>query len=394
MKIYNWEEFLWKPDHLANVSEKFTDNGLSETLINNKRPVLEKSYTSFVMWHNNLKLNSNLPMYFFLTPFINTSYLNNFFFILSANTEKIFNNNIEMPNTNKILFRNYIYYENDLDVSDNFYFLRKTSFISFFVNNLIDTPSCFKKIKSLKRTNMELPMLKFINFFMKKGKKEQYAKYFFKAISFFYSHETKKINFKIYNIKNNNIIHNISQANNYDLKFFKKNDYSWIDLFLSLNNVWNCYKHNAISHIKLDTEYKYDLNYGSTLTTNNKQTDSNYYLKNYLQLKLNSVLPIFNFFIHNVDKNVKKYSRGKSGKYTFVWKYVTIYKRIFVAIKLLLKDIKFAHGQKLSNRIQNSMSNLFLEPKKTFLWKSKTFAYNYIFKNYRSTLMTSLRTIR
>jgi hypothetical protein len=34
--------------------------------------------------------------------------------------------------------------------------------------------------------------------------------------------------------------------------------------------------------------------------------------------KLTQFKPVFNFFVYNVDKNIKKFSRGKSGKYVFI----------------------------------------------------------------------------
>ena len=36
---------------------------------------------------------------------------------------------------------------------------------------------------------------------------------------------------------------------------------------------------------------------------------------------------LFSFYIYKVDKQIYKNSRGKSGKYTFVWKYLAPYKR-------------------------------------------------------------------
>lgn len=36
---------------------------------------------------------------------------------------------------------------------------------------------------------------------------------------------------------------------------------------------------------------------------------------------------LFSFYVYKVDKSIYKNSRGKSGKFTFVWKYVAPYKR-------------------------------------------------------------------
>jgi hypothetical protein len=77
---------------------------------------------------------------------------------------------------------------------ETFFYLKKSSFISFFVNNLIDIPICFKKSKSLKNKNFELPLMKFVNYLMKKGKKEQTTRILFETFRMFLN-----------NFKNNNL---------------------------------------------------------------------------------------------------------------------------------------------------------------------------------------------
>jgi ribosomal protein S7 len=51
---------------------------------------------------------------------------------------------------------------------------------------MIDVPICFQKSSSLKTKNFELPLLKFSNFIMKKGKREQTLKNLFNAIRALY----------------------------------------------------------------------------------------------------------------------------------------------------------------------------------------------------------------
>jgi hypothetical protein len=46
--------------------------------------------------------------------------------------------------------------------------------------------------------------------------------------------------------------------------------------------------------------------------------------------KLKSLEPIFLFYIYKVDKSIFKNSRGRSGKFTFIWKYITPYKRSLI----------------------------------------------------------------
>jgi hypothetical protein len=48
------------------------------------------------------------------------------------------------------------------------------------------------------------------------------------------------------------------------------------------------------------------------------KTNNIFFVKNFIFSKLIQLTPIFSFFIYNVDKNIKKFTRGKSGKYVFI----------------------------------------------------------------------------
>jgi hypothetical protein len=63
--------------------------------------------------------------------------------------------------------------------------IKKNSFISFFVDQLIDVPICFKKSKSLRFKHTELILVKLINFLMKKGDKERTTRTLFRAFHLF-----------------------------------------------------------------------------------------------------------------------------------------------------------------------------------------------------------------
>ena len=67
----------------------------------------------------------------------------------------------------------------------HFLHLRQSTVISFFVDNLVDVPTCFKKSKSLYNTSFELPFLKCINVLMRHGNKNQVLKVFNTAVNAF-----------------------------------------------------------------------------------------------------------------------------------------------------------------------------------------------------------------
>lgn len=82
---------------------------------------------------------------------------------------------------------------------------------------MIDVPICFKKSHSLATKNFELPLLKFSNFLMKKGKKEKTFRLIFKAFRVFFK------NINLQKLKNED-------------EFF-----SWLDLYLFTSNLFTYY---------------------------------------------------------------------------------------------------------------------------------------------------------
>jgi ribosomal protein S7 len=50
---------------------------------------------------------------------------------------------------------------------------------------MVDVPICFKKSRSLKTKNFELPLLKFSNLLMRKGKKDKIIRIIFNSIRLF-----------------------------------------------------------------------------------------------------------------------------------------------------------------------------------------------------------------
>jgi len=125
-----------------------------------------------------------------------------------------------------------------------------------------------------------------------------------------------------------------------------------------------------------------------------KWNDVEFFIKNFLFKQLTKFKPVFNFFIYNVDKNIKKFSRGKSGKYVFVWKYIPQYKRNNVTLNLIKKNLIFANGLNFRQKLLSILQLVFLNLQQSFLWKTKIFVYNYIYKNYKKTLMTNFKSIK
>jgi hypothetical protein len=92
---------------------------------------------------------------------------------------------------------------NSLQIFNHYYDFRRSLFVEFFSEHSIDVPICFFGIRSLRRPNMQLPLLKFTNFLMRQGKRE---KFFIQLVSVFnllFQHNKIKPNTNPLNLQNN-----------------------------------------------------------------------------------------------------------------------------------------------------------------------------------------------
>jgi hypothetical protein len=185
-----------------------------------------------------------------------------------------------LPDIEDSFFKNYL-------IFDNYVNIKQQSFISFFIKNFIDVPICFKKSKSLKTKSFELFFLKFNNLLMREGKREKTCRILLHSIFLFYDEWIKKNSFQ----------------------------FSLIDFFYFLNSnittisdkLHYVEKNENISNFYDDV---YSLYY--------KDPNIDYFIKNFLKTKLFQLSPVFFYFIYSVDKNIRKFTRGKSGKYVFI----------------------------------------------------------------------------
>lgn len=102
---------------------------------------------------------------------------------------------------------------------------------------------------------------------------------------------------------------------------------------------------------------------------------------------------MFSFYIYKVDKSIYKNSRGRSGKFTFVWKYVAPYKRKAIIAHWLMKEVRISPGKKLHERLHFVFRKFLYYPKDTLAWKVNRFSLNYVYYHLRKSLGESCRTI-
>lgn len=101
---------------------------------------------------------------------------------------------------------------------------------------------------------------------------------------------------------------------------------------------------------------------------------------------------LFSFYIYKVDKNIYKNSRGKSGKYTFIWKYIAPYKRNLLIAHWLVKESRILSNKKFKDRFRTVLSNFIYNLKSTWVWRIKKFSLNYVYFNLRRSLALTYRT--
>jgi hypothetical protein len=224
-------------------------------------------------------------------------------------------------------------------------------------------PICFKKSKSLYSKTFELPLLKFTNLIMRGGLREQVMKNMTLSFTRCFSQIFKNINL---------------------INFIK-----WEYLYSHLLTI--TYSNNkSFSSSLLNTAL--DLHSKHTLVEEHIVFNDSLFLNKFLFYKLNEFLPLFSFYIRKVDKSIRKHSRGKSGKYTIMWKYVPIYKRLYITTRWLLKDLKFQKSKTFNERLFKTLETFLTTPESSFVFKLRKFTHYFVFQNFKKTLFRTLKS--
>ena len=110
-----------------------------------------------------------------------------------------------------------------------------------------------------------------------------------------------------------------------------------------------------------------------------------------LKMVLKDYQPSFSFKVQKVDKQVQKYSRGKSGKYSLTWSYLPPKRRWLVVLQWLKKDFIFQKNPTLHSRIRQGIATLLGSPNETSLAHTRRFVHNFIFKKFRKVLVNLVK---
>lgn len=248
---------------------------------------------------------------------------------------------------------------------DDFEYLKDRTFTSFFRNNTIDVPRCFRKTKSVRRPINQIDLLKLNNYLMRDGKR-----------------------LKVFGALTNTIKILLNSQKHAGVRTYST-PASWRDLFLTFNYLisTNC-NHRTIPTLKEELT-----TFGHTMLPVGKNIEDEWNINTLLFKNIYQMLPMFSFYIYKVDKKIFKNTRGKSGKFTFIWKFVAPYKRLMLVMHWLFKELRVKPGRSLNDRLYAIFDTLISNPQQTWIWRVRKFSHNYVYRNSRRTLAENYRTV-
>jgi hypothetical protein len=249
-------------------------------------------------------------------------------------------------------------------VITNFLFLTRSTITSFFTSNLIDIPISLKTSSSLFYKAFELPLLRFTNYLMRGGLRGPSLKSFTQSMFWF-------------------------SKTWLDLHTSSVQQFTFLNLYHFLNYTTSLKQNSSQARLNPTGTV---LVGGHLWGANTILPQTNFSFKNLLLKELMKFNPLFNFYIEKVDKTIRKNSRNKTDKLKLIWKFVPIYKRLYVTMTWLLKDLKFQKSKRFSIRLLKVLELIFTNPQLSFISKLKNFIHFYVFKNFKQTLLQTLQS--
>jgi hypothetical protein len=119
------------------------------------------------------------------------------------------------------------------------------------------------------------------------------------------------------------------------------------------------------------------LNYQLTVQYRQFKNENDFWY--FLLYLITNINPLFAFYLNKVDKKIRKFSRGKSGRYKIIFKYIPKYKRQALVMRLLIKEVKFSTQYILLNRLKAILLTFIAAPRKSLPARIARFSHYYAF---------------
>lgn len=266
----------------------------------------------------------------------------------------------------------------DLIEPDSFTFMdykpkvREITMSSFFTNYRVDVPKAFKEAVPKKSYKPCLTYLKIVNMVMRHGHKKRVLASYSQAISRIQARQYSDLKAK----------YGFFQWQTLYRFFFKTSPYL----------AYGSPKAGGLAPVGsgvISISSARLLRNGTTYGFRRKTST-----ESLLREALADYHPLFGFNVKKVDKLRRKHSRGKTGRYEIIWKYIPKYKRYSTLLRWLLKDIRFQKARTLEDRVVRSIETLVFEPKSHVVCQLRKFVHKFVFEHHKKDVLRTLRSKR
>lgn len=280
--------------------------------------------------------------------------------------------------------------------------LRHITFIDFFMQNNLDLPPFFNKSKSLYRLNVSNWFLKYNTLLLKRGFKEKLISHS-SVILFMREFEKKKnwdlnlsLPLQFITLPSSDIPTHL--LNTFPLKDFSLNyltNQVKILTFETKLKVASLFTHPPVPSSTVILRLHDPSSKSLIIQINNPYFNEMDHKKDDdLFTTLHTITPIFDFFIYKTPKLIWKYSRGKTGRFFIVWKFIPPFKRTSRVLRWVAAAIKFETNFQIQNKIITNWGTLNEKKILRILWDRKKFSHNYIFREARFSSMKTFKPIK
>lgn len=250
---------------------------------------------------------------------------------------------------------------------ETFFDQESSTLVSFFALQMIDIPRPFSRSKSLYSISAAVPKLRFVNMMMRHGHKAKVSKSYTRALHTLSGSYLKSRSDKV-EVNDWRLFYSI-----FNQLLPTENGFQTRPLF---EPGFTIAFRNKYSQINEDPEYFI------------KPED---WLQNILFDELAEYVPIFSFYVKRVDKLKRKHSRGKSGKYSIVWKYIPKYKRLLTTLRWMAKDVRFQKSKTFNLRLTRSLEVFLFDKSAHLVPQMRQFVHKFAFQHHKKTLLRTLR---